>query len=129
MPKQNKKFGAWGERLAKEFLQKRKYEILDRNFQKRYGEIDIIAQKEGTLHFVEVKTRKASSTEIFGQPEEAVNLSKQKKMVKTACSYLAEKGFPEDMNWQMDVITVVYEKENKIVKIRLISAAFDESLF
>jgi hypothetical protein len=42
---------------------------------------------------------------------------------------LAERGFPENTNWQMDVITVVYRKESETVKISLISAAFDVSSF
>jgi len=46
MPERNKKFGDWGERLAEDFLVKRGYEILERNFRKRCGEIDIICRKE-----------------------------------------------------------------------------------
>ncbi len=58
-----------GENAAAEFLKKKGYVILERNFRKGYGEIDIIAVKKGTLVFVEVKTR---SSDKFGTPLDAI---------------------------------------------------------
>lgn len=126
MPEQKRKFGNWGERLAKNFLQKRNYEIIEINYQKKCGEIDIIACKEGCLHFIEVKTRTDCSVKKFGLPEDAVNKTKQKKIIQTAYTYLSENNNSGNINWQIDVISIVYSDERKKAKIRLIDNAFDE---
>ena len=55
MPSQKRKFGDVGELIAEKYLKERGYEIMDRNFRKTYGEIDLIAKKNGVLVFVEVK--------------------------------------------------------------------------
>jgi putative endonuclease len=127
MPKTNKIFGKWGEDQAEIFLQKRGYEILDRNYQKRCGEIDIVTRLKQTLHFIEVKTRKKSSVEKYGAGEEAVDMRKQKKLIETAYHYLSEKKFPEDTDWQIDVISITYSTREEKVNIRHIQNAFDEN--
>ncbi len=127
MPKRNRKFGNWGEKLAEEFLLKRNYEILTKNFHKQYGEIDIIAKKEERLHFVEVKTRTVQSIERFGLPEEAVNKIKQKKIIKTALAYLAENDCDRNIDWQIDVVSIIYYGDERRVKISFIKNAFDEN--
>lgn len=129
MPKQNRKFGNWGESLAEDFLRKRNYEILERNFQKQCGEIDIIAKRENILHFVEVKTRTISSVEKFGLPEEAVSRIKQQKIIQTAFSYLYANNYPGNTDWQIDVISIIRSNEKGTVQIRLINNAFDGSQF
>ena len=73
--------GKLGEDAACKYLKKQNYQILERNYRKRYGEIDIIAQKSNKLIFAEVKTR---SGERYGTPSEAVTFSKQQKIIKTA---------------------------------------------
>ncbi len=66
------------------------------------GEIDIVAKKDNTIHFIEVKTRKSNT---FGNPEDAVNLNKQKKLSETATAFLfAINGAPE---CQFDIISIV----------------------
>jgi putative endonuclease len=73
-----------GEDLACEFLKKKGYKIIERNFRKGYGEIDIICIKNKTLVFVEVKTRTSKS---FGTPIEAISYFKLKSLIKTAEFY------------------------------------------
>ena len=126
MPKRNRKFGEWGENMAETFLRKRGYELLGKNYRKQTGEIDLIARKDETLHFIEVKTRTCASTEQYGPPEEAVSPRKQKRLVSTAFAYLYEHDSSGNINWQIDVISIVYSKELKSAKIKLISNAFDE---
>lgn len=75
-----------GEDAACKFLQDKGFEIVKRNYRCYVGEIDIIASHNGTLHFVEVKTR---SSELYGLPREAVTWTKQKKIRRSAESYLA----------------------------------------
>lgn len=126
MPKQNRKFGDWGERLAQDFLQKRGYEILDRNFQRRCGEIDIVACKDDVLHFIEVKTRTLASIEKFGHPQEAVTGPKQRKIIQTAFEYITEKDCGQNKKWQIDVISIIYSKTDQKAKISFIANAFGE---
>ncbi len=83
-----KLLGKIGEDLAVSLLFAEGYTILDRNFRSHFGEIDIVCQKGETIYFVEVKTR---TCDIFGDPDEAVNKVKQKRMRKTAEYYLMVK--------------------------------------
>lgn len=73
MKQDNKKTGAIGEKAAEEFLRKKGYQILERNFQTRFGEIDIICRKNNVVIFIEVKTK---SGDAFGEPWEMVNRHK-----------------------------------------------------
>lgn len=77
--------GAWGEEKAVRFLKRRGYKIIDRNFRCRFGEIDIIAEKDDYLIFVEVRLRKDTR---YGAPEETVDWRKQQKLRMTADYYL-----------------------------------------
>ena len=105
------KVGKIGEEIAVDFLKKKGYQILDRNYKFKIpgdlqkGEIDIVAKKKDTICFVEVKTLKNPKIEIF--PEEKINLSKKKKLIATAESWLIKNKIPLDSKWQIDVISVV----------------------
>ena len=81
-----KKFlGRAGEEKAAEFLKKKGYKILTKNYKTHIGEIDIIAEDSGTVVFVEVKTR---IDDAFGAPSEAVTEKKIRKYEKVATEYL-----------------------------------------
>lgn len=89
--------GRRGEEVAAKFLQKKGFKIIERNFFKRYGEIDIVATefngKEKILVFIEVKTRKSSE---FGSPLEAITPFKLRSLMKTSEYYvLTHKNLPE----------------------------------
>ena len=84
--KDKKLLGKTGEDLAVSMLFSEGYRILKRNFRSYFGEIDIICEKDDTVYFVEVKTR---TCDVFGEPEEAVNAMKQKRIRKTASYYLS----------------------------------------
>jgi putative endonuclease len=124
----NRKFGFWGETIAADFLRRRRFELLGRNFRQTCGEIDIIARKDGVLHFVEVKTRTERSSAAFGPPVEAVSRHKQQRLLRTAHAYLAEIGDDGKTTWQFDVISIVYSPAEKKADICLIANAFDGSL-
>ncbi len=87
MEKYKQKIGKYGEDIAAELLIKKGYNVLLRNYRCTYGEIDIIAESENYLVFVEVKTR---SSKKYGVGAEAVNLEKQKHIIETALCYLSE---------------------------------------
>ncbi len=93
--------GNMGEDIATDYLKKKKYKILEKNFTAGKGEIDIIALKDKTTVFVEVKTRQNDS---FGTPSEAVDLRKRKKLIETATRYISEKN--PDTAFRFDVIEV-----------------------
>jgi putative endonuclease len=94
--------GRWGETVAADYLIAHGYSILTRNFHTPHGEIDIIAGKEGSLIFVEVKTRRSHS---FAYPEASVTLRKQAYMFSAAEAYLEQHPESPD-TWQFDVIAV-----------------------
>lgn len=102
------KIGSLGEKLAKLFLEFNGYNILETNWRFRFGEIDIICEKDGILVFVEVKTRKSSK---FGNPEEYFNTKKQKRLLKAICSYLTKNKL-WDSTCRIDVISICLEPSN-----------------
>lgn len=91
------------ETLACEYLLKNGYEIIDRNFTVRTGEIDIIAKDNKTIVFVEVKYRKELS---HGLGIEAVDIKKQKKIISAAKVYVLNKKLNPDDQYRFDVISI-----------------------
>jgi putative endonuclease len=119
-------FGDLGEKLAKEFLEKNGYLIVDRNYSKRWGEIDIIAiSQENELVFVEIKTREVSDKQSAFLPEDSVNFIKQQKIIKTAQTFLYESKYAEDISWRIDVIAIEINKNSRKAKIRHIKHAVE----
>lgn len=102
----NQNIGKFGEEKAAKFLEKKGYKIIDRNFKKRYEEIDIIALedhgKDKTLVFIEVKTRTSSD---YGSPLEAIAFWKLKSLIKAAQYYkLTHRNLPDVM--RIDAVSV-----------------------
>lgn len=113
--------GEMGEEYAVKFLNKKKYKILERNYSKRYGEIDIIAENKNYIVFVEVKTRHKDS---MTSAADAVNRQKQIRIIKTASLYLAENE--TEKFCRFDVCEVYVNSDNlKLVDINYIEAAFE----
>ena len=103
----NKDIGKLGEDIATQYLQKKNYKILARNYNTYQGEIDIIAKDEDEYVFVEVKTR---TTSLFGRPVEAVDLKKKNHLLK-ATEYFVYKNRLNNDLIRFDIIEV-YIKEN-----------------
>jgi putative endonuclease len=104
----NRLKGNEGEKIAEEYLRKRGYEIMVKNHQTRFGEIDIVASQGDTLRFVEVKFKQ---TEQFGTPEEMIGKNKLNQVRRTAEMYLLTnpdiaKKFDK---YQIDAICIVEE--------------------
>ena len=100
MDKYNKTIGKLGEDEAVKYLKKNRYIILERNYNIRGGEIDIIAKKGGYVIFVEVKTR---SNDDFGGGLYAVTYKKQQSIIKAARNYILKLG---DVPLRFDVISI-----------------------
>ncbi len=102
-----------GEDIAVDYLKKKGYKIIERNFRKGYTEIDIIAVKDDTLVFVEVKSRKSNS---YGDPFESIAPWKVKNLVKTAEFYkLLHPRLPDFM--RIDAVGVFLSPDDRIQKI------------
>ena len=121
---EKQKIGALGEDLACLYLKKRGYQILDRNYLKKWGEIDIVAKKGNQLHFVEVKSVSRPNVRDLDphkhQPEENVHRYKIERLSRAIGSYLLEKKVPEDVSWQIDVIAVFIDVHRKEVRCRML---------
>ena len=112
------KKGAIGEDLAVDYLEKKGYRILQRNYRFEHGEIDIVAEGGNVLVFVEVKARRSKE---YGEPEDAITPRKRVKIRATADSYLFENTI-DDKECRFDVIAIDYQ-QNK-TEIRHIEDAF-----
>lgn len=99
--------GRCGEDFAARLLELDGYEILDRNFRCREGEIDLIAVRCGHLVFTEVKTRR---TAAFGRPSEAVDRRKQRHLRQAAARWLEEKGQPGCRSYSFQVIEIMVNR-------------------
>ncbi|CAM4278874.1 putative endonuclease [Paenibacillus endophyticus] len=110
---QRKQTGERGEQAAYDYLSKANYTILERNWRCRSGEIDIIAEYDGRLVFVEVRTRTAGGK--FGSAAESVDYRKQQKVRNTAQVYLKSMG-RLDAAQRFDVIAVSINRRNAEVE-------------
>jgi len=115
----NKDLGQQGEQMIEGYLSEKGYEILDRNYQKKTGEIDLIAKspEKDEIVFIEVKTRK---TETYGRPEEAVDQRKLKKIEKTALFWLNEHN-KTNILWRIDILALELQEEVKITHLKNVS--------
>lgn len=121
MPREKLEFGKLAEKTASDFLKAQGYKILKRNYRTKFGEIDIIAQDQGTLCFIEVKARHSLK---LGFPGEAVFSSKQRQISKAAIYYLKLNNLLEQ-SARFDVVTLLYQ--NNQPEISLIKSAFELS--
>lgn len=113
--------GKWGEQLAARFLKTNRYRIQEKRVRVgRHDEIDIVAERDGTIVFVEVKTRK---NEHYGRPFSAVNKDKRKRLSRAAIGYLKKRKLKPDYI-RFDVIEVVGEPSSSTPEIRHIENAF-----
>lgn len=110
-----KELGFLAEGIARHHLIKKGYKILAANYKMSFGEIDIIAQKDNTITFTEVK---AVSNWYEGlEPEFRVDYKKKDKLIKLATAYMLNKKL-SDFNWQIDIISVIFDSENKKARIK-----------
>lgn len=122
--------GKLGEELACVFLMKHGFSIVERNYLKKWGEIDVIAKKDGQIHFVEVKTvsrllkalgdRGVSHETYEYRPEDNVHPWKIQRLLRAIQSWVAEKDVSDETLWQLDLITVELDLNSKKSKINYI---------
>ena len=95
--------GSMYEERAARYLAARGYTICDRNYRDRYGELDIVAEKDAVLVIVEVKYRSGTR---YGDPLEAVTPQKQKRICRTTLGYYMAHGYGEEQSCRFDVIGI-----------------------
>ena len=98
--------GKWGEAGAAAYLQQKGFEIIHRNWRHSHYEIDIIAIKNGVLHFVKVKLRTSSN---YGLPEDAVDKRKFKRLLNAADEFLFQ--HPQYRHVQYDIVAITVKRE------------------
>ncbi len=111
--------GILGEKLARDFLKKRGYHILETNYRCPEGEIDIITRHQDSLVFIEVRTR--TSLE-FGSPEESITPAKKEKL-RTITSHYGQTHGDLPPLWRIDVVAVELNQQGKLTRIELIENA------
>lgn len=116
MKQLNRQVGKKGEEIAENYLRDRGYLIIDKNSSTKFGEIDLIAAKDGLLVFVEVKLKQ---TEDFGTPEEMIGKNKIAQVKRTAELYLLNN--PQVLSsfekFQIDAVCVVTGLGGEIARI------------
>jgi putative endonuclease len=105
MPSERTQFGLQAEAAVCRHLQELGYRILDRNWRRPWGELDIVARLDGVIHFVEVK---ASSARVAGfEPFGRADAAKMQKVLRTARTWLAYHHIDNNTEWQLDVASVI----------------------
>jgi putative endonuclease len=115
--------GRRGEELAREFLKKRGFDILETNYRCHEGEIDIVARHRDCLVCVEVRTKTGQQ---FGSPEESVTPAKKRRMIATAQHYHQTHDIQLPL-WRIDFVAVELDKRGKASRIELIENAVTEA--
>jgi putative endonuclease len=115
--------GRRGEQLAAEHLQRLGYELVERNFRTRWGELDIVARRGETLVFCEVKARRAAGR--AGGPLEAVSPGKQAQVRRMAAAWLAarrDRRYAEVLRF--DAVGVLFDEGGRLVALEHLEGAF-----
>jgi len=132
MPKvftsETQKIGEIGENTAVMFLIKHNFFVLDRNYTRKWGEIDIVAEKDTKLHFIEVKSVSCETLDGVThktldnyRPEDNMHPWKMKRMSRTIQTYLLDKKVGDDREWQVDLLVVFLDIKNKKAKIKVVN--------
>lgn len=152
---EKRRIGNIGESIAEMFLVKQGHMILEKNYLKKWGELDLVTKKDNLIHFIEVKSvvsrendkesvsRYVSRNSFTGKnfdvevsreindgedylPEDNVNYWKQKRMIRAIQTYLLERNVDEDQEWQIDVLTVKMDfLKNKVIIKHIENVVFD----
>ena len=125
MTTEKQNIGKLGEDIAVKYLEKHGYKILDRNYRKPWGEIDIIAsenigknqflaRQSQELVFIEVKTQ---NQKFEWRPEENITRHKKRQLSRIVTTYLKANRIPEDQNWRVDVLAITLDFKTKNAQI------------
>ena len=108
----NLQTGKIGEEVAKKYLEKKGYKIIEQNYKTKYAEIDLVAKKRNEMVFVEVRTKKG---EDFGTPEDTINRRKLRKLWGNARAYTVWKKWLGP--YRVDAVCVVLRYDNTMERL------------
>lgn len=117
--------GQLGEQIASGYLQNRGFRVIERNFRKKWGELDIVVKKDGVLHFVEVKsgsfhTHVPEEGKEAYHPEDHMHYHKKTRMKRIIQTYLLEKKIPMQKEWTIDLVVVHINTDTKKAQVRIL---------
>ncbi|MEX0877883.1 MAG: YraN family protein [Candidatus Spechtbacterales bacterium] len=112
-----RKLGDLAEDKVVEYVKQKKWKVLCRNFEKPWGEIDIVARDKKTVVFIEVKASDVASSPDFS-PEDHFDHNKKEKVIRTSHSYLVENKYAEDVDYRIDLAAVEIDLKLKVARIR-----------
>lgn len=121
---EKRRIGDIGENIAYDFLKGKGYEIIERNYLQKWGELDIVARKRGKIHFIEVKSvsrvtlPKDVSDETGYRPEDNIHPAKLERLARTMQTYMLHKKL--DCDFQLDLVTVQMDMENRTARVELL---------
>jgi putative endonuclease len=119
---EKRRLGDIGENIACEFLTKRGFKVIEKNYLRKWGEIDIVASKDGVMRFVEVKSVKGSVSGVTSndmyRPEDNMHPWKLKRLSRVIQTYLLEKRIDQD--WQLDLVTVKIDESIKKARVEIL---------
>ena len=125
---EKRKLGDIGENIACDFLKRRGFEIIERNYLRKWGEIDVVAKKSSVIHFIEVKsvsrvTLKNVSYGTDGEfrPEDNIHPWKLRRLSRVMQTYLLDRKL--DCDWQLDLVTVKINQESRKAMVEIIENA------
>ena len=122
MKTENRKLGDVGENVACVFLGKHGFRILERNYLKKWGELDIVVRKEGIVHFIEVKSVSRPSGLLASttgyRAEENMHPWKLKRLHRAIQTYLLEKKI--DADWQLDLAIVKIDEQKRTASVEML---------
>lgn len=115
--------GKIGEKIAKTFLMKHGFSVIEVNYRTKYGEIDIISKKDNKIRFVEVKSIKVNNflniNNLKIRPEDNLTESKWSKLVVSCETYLYNKNIPKQTRWQIDLACIYINTETREGRVTL----------
>ena len=134
---EKRKLGDIGENIACDYLINHGFEVLDRNYLRKWGELDIVVKKSNLIHFIEVKSvscvtlpkdvihppapnkgGRAGVTDSY-RPEENVHPQKLRRLARAIQTYILEKRL-DNLDWQLDIITVKIDKTNRKARVEML---------
>ncbi|MHB1316771.1 MAG: YraN family protein [Minisyncoccota bacterium] len=118
--------GAIGEDAVCTYLKRKGFVVTDRNYLKKWGELDVVARKGKKIYFIEVKSVSRFFEDVSREtndkyrPEDNMHPWKLKRLARTIQSYLLDKNVSDDVEWQFDVATVFVDQSKRLCSIKML---------
>jgi len=114
-----RQIGDLGEGVACKYLETKGFRIVERNYLRKWGEIDIVAEKAKTLYFIEVKTVSREPGDGH-RPEENVHYRKVQRLRRAIQTYILDRKIKDSQEWRFDIVCVYLDEANKKAKVEVL---------